>query len=192
MVRIKKTVAKLESDLIEDMKAAGIDICEFIASKSSLFLKNQKEREEQTLREEQLAEEQRKYEEQLKRNVNNMTYSYIPQDYSQYRSTFPQPAYPLNWVRTGLFSRRSHIPFLDFFNFHSTATLPDAFSSLHQLFHVNAERRSTKQDPSLPQTSAPLLNFLFSVKFFLLSRLLPYVPYFHCANKFQVELFFLV
>ncbi|CAG5097332.1 Oidioi.mRNA.OKI2018_I69.XSR.g15029.t1.cds [Oikopleura dioica] len=98
MVRIKKTVAKLESDLIEDMKAAGTDICEFIASKSSLFLKNQKEREEQTLREEQLAEEQRKYEEQLKRNVNNMTYSYIPQDYSQYRSTFPQPAYPLNWT----------------------------------------------------------------------------------------------
>ena len=106
MVRIKKTVAKLESDLIEDMKAVGTDIGQFIASKSSLFLKNQKEREEQTHREEQMAEEQRKYEEQLKQNhqihMNNLNYPYIPQDYSEYRSNFPQAAYPLNWVRSGL------------------------------------------------------------------------------------------
>jgi hypothetical protein len=115
MVRIKKTVAKLESDIIDEIKQKiGKDISDLIALKSEEFLENQKINEEKNLREEKLAVEQRKYDEQLKHNhneihMNNLNFMNYPiphVDYSHtYRPNYPQAAYPVKWVRFKEFSR---------------------------------------------------------------------------------------
>jgi len=108
MVRIKKTVAKLESDIIDEIKQKiGKDISDLIALKSEEFLENQKINEEKNLREEKLAVEQRKYDEQLKHNhneihMNNLNFMNYPiphVDYSHtYRPNYPQAAYPVKWT----------------------------------------------------------------------------------------------
>lgn len=101
-------MARLESDIIDEMKQTGQDICDLITLKSEKYLENQKINEEKSLLEEKLAVEQRKYEsyydEQLKQNqthMNSMNYSYIPYvEYSpHYRPNYPQAAYPMKWVR---------------------------------------------------------------------------------------------
>ena len=107
MVRIKKTVAKLESDIIDEIKRENRkEISDIIALKSEEFLENQRINEQKNLREEKLAVEQRKYDEQLiqkQRNeshMNSMNY-YIPHVDSShhYRPNYPQVAYSMKWVR---------------------------------------------------------------------------------------------